>query len=99
MNTINTLFSLMGGRRSRRFFNMLLNRRNNNWSMIAWSLLGLTTLGVIGSRNTRWMHKIQEVYNNLRNNTKRPIQSQMNFASEFAKELTPQVINNKNDQK
>jgi hypothetical protein len=57
MNNFNTLFSLIRGRSNQRFFNMFGNKRTNNGSMILWSLLGLTTLGVIGSRNTRWYKK------------------------------------------
>ena len=49
MNNFNTLFSLIRGRSNQRFFNMFGNKKTNNGSMILWSLLGLTTLGVIGS--------------------------------------------------
>ena len=97
MNNLNTLFSFISGRRNQRFFNMFRKRRTNNGSMILWSLLGLTTLGVIGSRNTRWVQQIQEGYNNLRNNTRRPIQNQLNFASEFADEITPKILNKNNN--
>lgn len=66
--------------------------------MILWSLLGLTTLGVIGSRNnTRWGQKIQEGYSNLRNNTRIPFQNQVNFASEFTEEVTPEILNKNNN--
>jgi hypothetical protein len=57
--------------------------------MILWSLLGLTALGVIGRRNTRWGQKLQSGFNNLRNNTNLPLQNQMNFATEFAEDFTP----------
>ncbi|MFZ0447458.1 MAG: hypothetical protein WAM95_23040, partial [Bacillus sp. (in: firmicutes)] len=54
MNNLINLFSLIGGRRYLRFFNLFGNRRRNNGNMILWSLLGLMALGVIGSRNTKW---------------------------------------------
>ncbi|WP_378932346.1 hypothetical protein [Metabacillus herbersteinensis] len=76
---------------------MFGNRRTNNGSRILWSLLGLTTLGVMGSRNTKWAQKIQEGYNNLRNNTRRPLQNQVNFANEFAEEVTPNMVNKNNN--
>ncbi|HZH59491.1 MAG TPA: hypothetical protein VEY70_07940 [Metabacillus sp.] len=97
MNNFNFLISLMRGNRNRRFFNMFGNRRPNNGSMILLSLLSLTTLGVIGSRNTGWAKKIQEGYNNLRNNSRRPIQNPVNFATEFAEEVTPEMFNKNNN--
>ncbi|MCM3654005.1 hypothetical protein [Metabacillus litoralis] len=97
MNNLNTLFSFISGRRNQRFFNMFRKRRTNNGSMILWSLLGLTTLGVIGSRNLRWVQQIQDGYNSIRNNTSRPLQNQVNFASEFTEELTPKMFNKNNN--
>jgi|GEM_PF-5537504 len=100
MNNFNFLGSLIRGNRNRRFFNMFRNRKPNNGSMILLSLISLTTLGVIGSRNTGWTRKIQEGYNNLRNNQKRPLQNQVNFAnfaSEFAEEVSPEMFNKNNN--
>ncbi|QGQ44845.1 hypothetical protein [Metabacillus sediminilitoris] len=85
MNNFNTLFSLIRGRSNQRFFNMFGNKKTNNGSMILWSLLGLTTLGVIGSRNTRWVQKIREGYNNLRNNTRIPLKNQVYFLMNLLK--------------
>jgi hypothetical protein len=65
--------------------------------MILWLLMGLTTLGIIGSRNTRGVQNIQERFNNLRNNSRIPLQNQVNFANEFAKEITPEFNKNKNN--
>ncbi|WP_299088377.1 hypothetical protein [uncultured Metabacillus sp.] len=94
MNNLNTLFSLLSGRRNVRLFNLLGNKRTNNGSLLLWSLLGLTALGVIGSRNTNWGQKIQEGFNNLRINSRIPLQNQMNFAYEFADEVFPNMVNN-----
>ncbi|MBO1514190.1 hypothetical protein [Metabacillus bambusae] len=98
MNNLYTLFSLIRGRRDQRFFNMFGNSRTNNGGIILWLLLGLTTLGVIGRRITRWVQKIQEGYNNLRNNTRIPVKNQVNFANEFAEEVTPKILNKNNNQ-
>jgi hypothetical protein len=65
--------------------------------MILWSLLGLTALGVIGSRNTKWGQTIQEGYNNLRYNPRIPLQNQVNFAAEFAEEVVPKMFNKNNN--
>ncbi|MGM0876669.1 MAG: hypothetical protein ACQEWV_18390 [Bacillota bacterium] len=98
MNNVNPLFSLIRGRRNLRFFNIFGNRRTNKGSMILWSLMGLTTVGIIGSRNTRWVQNIQESFNNLRNNSRIPLQNQVNFANEFAEEITPEFKKNENNQ-
>ncbi|MCM3651824.1 hypothetical protein [Metabacillus litoralis] len=97
MNNLNTLFSLIRGRRNLRFFNIFRNRRTNNGSMILWSILGVTALGVIGSRNTERGQKIQEGYNNLRNNPRIPLQNSVKFATEFAEEVTPEILNKNNN--
>jgi hypothetical protein len=97
MNNLINLFSLIGGRRNLRLFNIFRNRRTNNGSMLLWSLLGLTAIGVIGSRNTGWGQKIQEGYNNLRNTQRIPLQNSLKFATEFAEEVTPNIINKNNN--
>lgn len=96
VNNVNTLLSLLRGRRNLRMLNIFGNRRRNNGNMILWSLLGLTAAGVIGTRNTRWMSRIQEGFNNFRNNTRMPLQNQMNLANEFAEEFAPKINNQTN---
>lgn len=99
MNNLITLASLIGGRRNRRFINMFRKRRSNNRSVIMLSLLGLTTLGVIGSRNKKWVHQIQEGYYNLQDNMSNPFPNpnQVNYVSEFAEEITPETFDKIND--
>ncbi|KKI90333.1 hypothetical protein WQ54_20410 [Bacillus sp. SA1-12] len=96
MNNLITLFSFLGGRRNVQLLKLFGNKRTNNGRLLVWSLLGLTALGVIGSRNTNWGQKIQEGFNNLRNNTRIPIQNQMNFANEFGEEVFPNMVNKNN---
>ncbi|MFE8702697.1 hypothetical protein ACFYKX_19020 [Cytobacillus sp. FJAT-54145] len=88
MQTMNRLMSLLSNTNTQQFLKMLTNRKKNGNRGWTWfSLIGLAAVAFIAGRNQNVMHTVRSYVDRMQN--AKPLQSQLNLASEFAEEFAP----------
>ncbi|MEK5443620.1 hypothetical protein [Fredinandcohnia sp. FSL W7-1320] len=99
MNYLQILSSLIREGRSKNFLKLFSKNQNNNWLIILF-LVGISIIGIFGSRNTKLRVQMQNGYKNVRDtlqnavqNTRNPFQKN-NFKLanvEFGEEIKPNI--------
>ncbi|MEH7380239.1 hypothetical protein V7138_07140 [Bacillus sp. JJ1533] len=93
MQLVSSVLSMWSGNKSMKIF----KRKRNNRGWIWFSILGVTILSLLGSRNSRINQEVKKRFQQAQNSfqssmefKKNPFDVNYNLATEIAKEIRPE---------